>query len=94
MINFYYGKYSRIKNLLIKKLKIFNKKLKMLKEKQITSLFLIYHSIISLWWSFCLFIIKRFAQINIFKLSDDILHLILHGFVYTVFIIDKTLLVS
>ena len=47
MINFYYGKYSRIKNLLIKKLKIFNKKLKMLKEKQI-SLFLIYHSIISL----------------------------------------------
>ena len=48
MINFYYGKYSRNKNLLIKKLKIFNKKLKMLKEKQITSLFLIYHSRISL----------------------------------------------
>ena len=48
MVNFYYGKYSRIKNLLIKKLKIFNKKLKMLKEKQITSLFLIYHSRISL----------------------------------------------
>ena len=26
---------------------------------------------------FTLFIIKRFAQINIFKLSDDILHLVL-----------------
>ena len=42
------------------------------KQKQVTSLFLIYHS-----RSYCLFIIKRFAQINIFKLSDDILHVIL-----------------
>ena len=46
-------------------------KTKTFKEKQITSKNRKTNSI------FTLFIIKRFAQINIFKLSADILHLIL-----------------
>ena len=46
-------------------------KTKKFKEKQITSKNRKTNSI------FTLFIIKRFAQINIFKLSADILHLIL-----------------
>ena len=64
MMKFYYGK---LKTKMLTEKQITEKK-----QKQVTSLFLIYHS-----RSYCLFIIKRFAQINIFKLSDDILDVIL-----------------
>ena len=64
MMKFYYGK---LKTTMLKEKQITGKK-----QKQVASLFLIYHS-----RSYCLFIIKLFAQINIFKLSDDILHVIL-----------------